>query len=55
MTIELLDLTDKIDTVTVSTLAAVNDVAANLKLPYIVVGATARDMVLHYGYGAPIQ
>ena len=55
MTNELLDLTGKIDKVTVSTLAAVNDVAAKLNLPYIVVGATARDMVLHYGYGAPIQ
>lgn len=55
MTIELLDLTNKIDNVTVSTLTAVNQVAAKLQLPYIVVGATARDLVLHHGYGAPIQ
>lgn len=52
---ELLNLVGKIDTGTVSTFSAVDAIAAMLEVPYLVVGATARDMVLHYGYGAPIQ
>ena len=52
---ELLNLVGKVDTSIVSTLSAVDDIAAKLKVPYLVVGATARDFVLHYGFGAPIQ
>lgn len=52
---ELLNLTGKIDTETVSTLRAIAEVTFEQNLPYIVVGATARDLVLHYGYGMPIQ
>ena len=52
---EMLDLTNKLDAITLETLCAINQAATTCKLPYIVVGATARDMVLHLGYGAPIQ
>jgi predicted nucleotidyltransferase len=52
---ELLDLTGKINLNTVSALRAVDVVVSSFKLPYIIVGATARDMVLHFGYGAPVQ
>lgn len=52
---ELLNLVGKIDSSTVSTLSAVDDIASKLEIPYLVIGATARDFVLHYGYGAPIQ
>ena len=44
---ELLDLVGKIDSRTTSTLVVVSEVAAALDLPYIVIGATARDLVLH--------
>lgn len=52
---ELLDLTGKIDPQTVVTITAVHEVTVALELPYIIVGATARDLVLHYGYGTPVQ
>lgn len=52
---ELLNLTGKIDTKTVSTLTTVHQIAVALGHSYIVVGATARDLVLHYGYGAPVE
>ena len=52
---ELLNLVGKIETSIVSTLSAVDDIATKLKVPYLIVGATARDFVLHHGYGAPIQ
>lgn len=52
---ELLDLTGKIDTDTISTLSAVDQVTSALELPYLIVGATARDLVLHHGYGTPIR
>lgn len=52
---KLLNLVGKIDTGTVSTLSEVDAVTTMLKVPYLIVGATARDMVLHYGYGAPIR
>jgi len=52
---ELLDLTGKIDPQTVVTITAVHEVTVALELPYIIVGATARDLALHYGYGTPVQ
>jgi len=36
-------------------LEAVSQAAAALDVPYVIVGAAARDLVLHYGHGAPIQ
>jgi len=51
----LLDISSKIDAATVSTLSTVDKVTSTLNVPYLVIGATARDMVLHYGYNTPIQ
>jgi len=51
----LLDLTDKIGLASMATLRSVHEIASNLKLPYVIVGATARDMIMHHGYGARIQ
>jgi len=51
----LLNLSGKIDQDTVQLLRIVNDVTSELSVPYLVVGATARDMVMHFGYGARIQ
>lgn len=52
---KLLDLTNELDGITTATLCAIDEATTICSVPYIVVGATARDMVLHHGYGAPIQ
>lgn len=51
----LLNLTNKLDSETVATLSDVSDVVTQLNTPYIIVGATARDLILHHGYGAAVQ
>lgn len=51
----MLNLSGKIDQDTVELLGVVDQVAKERGMPYLVVGATARDMVMHYGYGAPVQ
>ena len=55
MTSISLNIAGKIDSQTVAVLEAVSHATASLNLPYVVVGATARDLVLHYGHGAKIQ
>ncbi len=55
MTSTLLNIAGKIDPQTVAIFETVNRVIAELGIPYVVVGATARDLVLHYGHGARIQ
>jgi predicted nucleotidyltransferase len=51
----LLNLSGKIDQDTVDLLTLVNQVTLEMGIEYLVVGATARDLVMHYGYGARIQ
>ena len=51
----LLNLSGKIDPQTVAVFEVVGRVMTVLGMPYVVVGATARDLVLHYGHGAPLQ
>lgn len=55
MTAPLLNISAKIDPALANLCAIVAECAAQLQIPYLIVGATARDMVLHYGYGAKIQ
>ena len=55
MTSTLLNISGKIDSKFCEVFYSVNSVLSELKIPYIVVGATARDLVLHHGYGARIQ
>jgi len=55
MTAPLLNISGKIDPALVEVCATVAACAAQLQVPYLVVGASARDMVLHYGYGAKVQ
>jgi len=50
-----LNLIGKIDPKTVEVLRTVNVVLAELEIPYVIIGATARDLVLHFGHGAKIQ
>lgn len=47
----LLDLSEKIDGFTVELFDTIADVAESLKIPFFVVGAMARDMILTQGYG----
>jgi predicted nucleotidyltransferase len=51
----LLNLSEKIDQRTLDLLALINQVTLEIGVEYLVAGATARDLVMHYGYGARIQ
>lgn len=51
MSKNLLDLSGKIDTGMVEIFEAVSKLTSSLNIPYFVVGARARDLVLYYGYG----
>lgn len=44
-----------IDPIQLKTYEAIARVASEQQVPFIIVGASARDLVMHYGYGAPIQ
>ncbi|HEX3473278.1 MAG TPA: nucleotidyl transferase AbiEii/AbiGii toxin family protein, partial [Silvibacterium sp.] len=44
-----------LDPVTLHILSVVNRVAAELEIPYIVVGATARDLLLTHVFGIPVM
>lgn len=48
------DKSRPVDAVTLHILSVVNRVAAELGLPYIVVGATARDLLLFHVFGIPV-
>lgn len=51
MTRNLLDLSGKIDLATVETYDAIVTAAGTINARFFVVGATARDLILNYGYG----
>ena len=55
MTNTSLDISGKIDPRIVEVFSSVSNVLTELNMPYIVVGATARDLVLHHGHGAEIR
>lgn len=55
MTAPLLNISTKIEPSLANLCAIVADCATQLQIPYLVVGASARDMVLHHGYGAKVQ
>lgn len=55
MTKNSLDLSGKINLTTIKLYEVINRVAKELKISYVVVGATARDLVLHYGCGTRIK
>ncbi len=50
-----LDITGKIDAAAVELFRTVSRIIEALGIPYVVVGATARDLVLHHGYGAALE
>ena len=51
----MLDLSSKIDEVTADLFVLIDQVVNKLGCEYLVVGATARDLVMHHGYGAPVR
>lgn len=55
MTSTLLNIAGKIDSKIVAILETVDRIVTDLDIPYVIVGATARDLVLHYGHGARIE
>jgi len=54
MTSISLTLLNKIDSKTLRLLKSVEDIANSHEIPYVVVGATARDLILHHVYDARI-
>lgn len=50
-----MNLSLKIKLETAELLLAVKSICEELGLPWVVVGATARDLVLHHGYGALVR
>ncbi|MDX1472379.1 MAG: hypothetical protein R3213_12840, partial [Flavobacteriaceae bacterium] len=52
---KLLDISGKIDELTISAFEAIIREAERLEIPFFVVGAAARDMILEYGYGIGIR
>jgi len=51
---KLLDLSGKIKSPILEILEAISNITASLNLPFFVVGAVARDIILHYRYGVEI-
>ena len=49
-----MDISGKIEANQVAVYRDVSNAAEALDIPFVVVGAAARDLVLHYGYGAKI-
>lgn len=49
----LLDLSGKIDAESLAIFEGISEAADSLELPFFVVGATARDMMLELGHGLP--
>lgn len=52
---KLLDLSTNIDQRHIATFSEISKVADELGVPFVVVGAMARDLILHHVYGARIQ
>lgn len=55
MSKNLLDLSGKIDALTVEIFDAIAKITTANDIRFFLVGATARDLILHYGYGVPVE
>lgn len=51
MTTTLLDLSGKIDKVAVSALGRIHQISSSMSIPFFIVGATARDILIEVHYG----
>ncbi len=54
MSANLLDLSGKIDALTIAIFDAIVTIALANDIRFFLVGATARDLILHYGYGVAV-
>lgn len=54
MTNSSLNISGKIDPATVEVLDDISCLCGELNIPFVVVGATARDLVMHHGHGLPL-
>ena len=50
-----LNLSGKISRATTDLLELIDRITTELGIPYLVVGATARDIVYHHRFGTPIR
>lgn len=50
-----LDVSNRIDPLLAEAMGEIDRLAADLGIPFVVVGATARDMVLHHGFGLEVR
>jgi len=55
MTSILLNLSPKIDSLFLTIFESLDTAASTVGIPYFIVGATARDMILSTGYGIEIS
>lgn len=54
MTISL-NLSDKLDQRVLSAILSIHSTATELSIPFFIIGATARDMILHHGYNFEVM
>jgi len=50
-----LNISRKIDPALVELCSSIAKCTSKLQIPYLIIGASARDLVMHYGYGAAVQ
>jgi len=50
---KLLDLSEKLDSTSITLFETLSEVTGSLGIPFFVMGATARDMIFELGYGRP--
>jgi len=55
MSANLLDLSGKIDALIIAIFDAIVTVTSANDIPFFLVGATARDLILHHGYGIAVR
>jgi predicted nucleotidyltransferase len=51
----LLNIAGKIDDKTISIFETINQLVTDMSMPYVVVGATVRDMIMHHVHGATVE
>lgn len=52
---ESLDISGKLDDASIHVIEAISEEANRLSIPFLIVGAAARDMLMHHYYGVAIQ
>ena len=55
MSANLLDLSGKIDALTIAIFDAIATITIANDIRFFLIGATARDLIIHYGYGIAVE